>query len=131
MMNKYIEQEAIHYCNEVPFMRVLILCASYRQVKQYIDDFIRLVSESELECQINLSNSEVRFPNGSHISLGFCSKDLDVHKYAGCEYGFIHVDDAIESDFIGNYIVSRVRMRSDKIPEEYVDILPKFSYGSR
>ena len=128
-MNKYIEQEAIHYCNEVPFMRVLILCASYRQVKQYIDDFAEL-DLSDL-CTLRKSHNEITFPNGSRISLGFCSKDDDVFNYAGCQYGFVYVDSEVESDFIIRYIRSRVRMAKTHTPKELVGTVPKSTCGSR
>lgn len=80
---------------------------------------------------INYSNNEIVFSNGSKIHLCHCQNEKDVYKYQGAEIHNLLIDEATHfTGTIYKFLRSRVRLGGLKLPEKYKNKFPRILCGS-
>ena len=81
-------------CLRYPGIRCLLVRRSYAELKaNHVEPLLReyagLMTYRETDKRLD-------FPNGSSISLGYCSSNRDVLRYQGQEYDIIAIDEATQ-----------------------------------
>ncbi len=81
-------------CLRYPGIRCLLVRRSYAELRQ--NHVLPLLSEFDGLITLHESEKRLTFPNGSSISLGYCSSNRDVLRYQGQEYDIIAIDEATQ-----------------------------------
>ena len=81
-------------CLRYPGIRCLLVRRSYAELRQ--NHLLPLLSEYGGLIAYRESEKRLVFPNGSGISLGYCSSNRDVLRYQGQEYDIIAIDEATQ-----------------------------------
>ena len=81
-------------CLHYPGIRCLLVRRSYAELKA---NHVRpILQEYRDLVQYRESDKTLSFPNGSFITLGYCSSNRDVLRYQGQEYDIIAIDEATQ-----------------------------------
>ena len=89
-----LRRKLVGLCLRYPGIRCLLVRRSYAELKA---NHVRpLMMEYGDAIDYSEGDKLLRFPNGSSISLGFCSADRDVLRYQGQEYDIIAIDEATQ-----------------------------------
>ena len=81
-------------CLHYPGIRCLLVRRSYAELKA---NHVRpILQEYRDLVQYREADKTLSFPNGSFISLGYCSSNRDVLRYQGQEYDIIAIDEATQ-----------------------------------
>ena len=81
-------------CLHYPGIRCLLVRRSYAELKA---NHVRpILQEYRDLVQYRESDKTITFPNGSFITLGYCSSNRDVLRYQGQEYDIIAIDEATQ-----------------------------------
>ena len=89
-----LRRKLVALCLRYPGIRCLLVRRSYAELKaNHVDPLLReyagLITYRETDKRLD-------FPNGSCISLGYCSSNRDVLRYQGQEYDIIAIDEATQ-----------------------------------
>ncbi len=89
-----LRRKLVALCLRYPTIRCLLVRRSYAELKaNHVDPLLR---EYAGLIQYRESDKRLDFPNGSSISLGYCSSNRDVLRYQGQEYDIIAIDEATQ-----------------------------------
>jgi hypothetical protein len=81
--------------------------------------------------QIVHNKGEIKFWNGSKITLAHCQYEKDVEKYRGAEIGALLIDEGTHfTETIYRFLRGRLRLGALKIPEKYAGMFPRILIGS-
>jgi hypothetical protein len=81
--------------------------------------------------QIVHNKGEIRFANGSKITLAHCQYEKDVEKYRGAEIGALLIDEGTHfTESIYRFLRGRLRLGALKVPERYKGLFPRILIGS-
>lgn len=89
-----LRRKLVALCLRYPGIRCLLVRRSYAELKaNHVEPLLReyagLIAYREADKRLD-------FPNGSCISLGYCSSNRDVLRYQGQEYDIIAIDEATQ-----------------------------------
>ena len=89
-----LRRKLIALCLHYPGIRCLLVRRSYAELKA---NHVRpILQEYRDLVQYRESDKTLTFPNGSFITLGYCSSNRDVLRYQGQEYDIIAIDEATQ-----------------------------------
>lgn len=89
-----LRRKLVALCLHYPGIRCLLVRRSYAELKA---NHVRTILEEYKGLALySESDKQISFPNGSTISLGYCSYDRDVLRYQGQEYDVIAIDEATQ-----------------------------------
>jgi hypothetical protein len=81
--------------------------------------------------QIVHNKGEIKFWNGSKITLAHCQYEKDVEKYRGAEIGALLIDEGTHfTETIYRFLRGRLRLGALEIPEKYAGQFPRILIGS-
>ena len=89
-----LRRKLVGLCLRYPGIRCLLVRRSYGELRQ--NHVLPLLSEYDGLLSWHESEKRLTLPNGSSISLGFCSSDRDVLRYQGQEFDIIAIDEATQ-----------------------------------
>ncbi|HBF14711.1 MAG TPA: hypothetical protein DDW30_03325 [Clostridiales bacterium] len=89
-----LRRKLVALCLRYPTIRCLLVRRSYAELKA--NHVAPLLREYAGLIQYREADKRLDFPNGSSISLGYCSSNRDVLRYQGQEYDIIAIDEATQ-----------------------------------
>ena len=89
-----LRRKLVALCLRYPGIRCLLVRRSYAELRQ--NHVLPLLAEYPGLIVCREAEKRLVFPNGSGISLGYCSSDRDVLRYQGQEYDIIAIDEATQ-----------------------------------
>jgi len=89
-----LRRKLILMCLRYENLRCLVIRRSFPELRE--NHILPLLSELKDFCKYTDSKKCFEFPNGSRISLGYCSAESDVLQYQGQEYDVIAIDEATQ-----------------------------------
>jgi len=120
---------AIRFCYEIPGFHAGLFRRTFRELQdthmQGPGSFYELLSEGINRGVARIIKNEIRFANGSRISLNHCQLETDVHSYQGTEFHLLAIDELVHfTERMYAYLRTRVRLGGLVIPERYKGKLP-------
>jgi hypothetical protein len=132
-----LRASAIRWCAEVPGIQVYMF---RRTLPDLRDNHLRGPTSFHAMLEPYLATGHVRyravenefeFWNGAVLHLCYCDSENDVEKYRGAEIHVLIIDELTHfSEYQFRFLRSRVRIAGLKLPENYVDRLPRVEAGS-
>jgi Terminase large subunit, T4likevirus-type, N-terminal len=120
---------AIKFCVEIPGFHAGLFRRTFRELfdthMKGPGSFYELLSDGITRRAVEVVKAEIRFSNGSRISLNHCQHEEDVFSYQGAEFHLLAIDELTHfSEAIYRYLRTRVRLGGLKVPERYKEKLP-------
>lgn len=118
-----LRRKLILMCVNYKGLRCLLLRRSFPELRE--NHIMPLVSELRGFTSYSELRKTFTFPNGSSITLGYCSAEADVMRYQGQEYDIIAIDEATQmSEYQFNTLKACVRGANELPKRMYLTCNP-------
>jgi hypothetical protein len=120
---------AIRFACEIPGFHAALFRRTFRELQDTHmmgpGSFHELLADGVARGAVQVLKSEIRFSNGSRISLNHCQNQSDAFSYQGAEFHLLAIDELCHfTERIYTYLRTRVRLGGLKVPERYKEKLP-------
>ena len=120
---------AIKFCFEIPGFHAALFRRTFRELQdthmQGPGSFHELLAEAKNQRAVSITKNEIKFANGSLISLNHCQNETDVYSYQGAEFHLLAIDELCHfTEKMYRYLRTRCRLGSLKVPQKYIGKLP-------
>jgi hypothetical protein len=115
---------SIYYALAIPKLQVAVFRRTFPEVTgTYMSgpaSFPEMVAPLANAGQAELTQTEIRFSNGSKIGLHHCQNESDVTRYLGVEFHMLAIDELTSfTRYIYETLRTRVRLGSLQVPEQF------------
>ena len=120
---------AILYCAEIPGLQAYLFRRTYPELLQTHMEgpgsFRIMLAEAVNAGQVSIVKNEIRFANGSRISLNHCQYETDVFRFQGAEIQLLEIDELTHfPKKVYTYLRTRCRLGTLSIPDRYIGKFP-------
>jgi Terminase large subunit, T4likevirus-type, N-terminal len=120
---------AIRFCYEIAGFHAGLFRRTFRELQDTHmngpGSFYELLAEGMNQGAVEIIKNEIRFANGSRISLNHCQREEDVYSYQGAEYQLLAIDELVHfTERQYSCLRTRVRLGGLKIPSRFKGKLP-------
>jgi hypothetical protein len=124
-----VRAACILYCAGIPGLQAYLFRRTFPELMQtHLEgpgSFRVLLAEAESERQVSIVKNEIRFANGSRISMNHCQFESDVFKFQGAEIHLLAIDELTHfSKKIYTYLRTRCRLGTLAVPDAYKHKFP-------
>jgi terminase large subunit-like protein len=120
---------AIILCFEIPGFQAALFRRTYRELNdthmEGPGSFPAILAGAQNEGLCRIVKDEIRFANGSRISLNHCQYEHNVTSYQGAEFHLLQIDELTHwTSYMYTYLRTRCRLGNLQIPDKYIGKLP-------